>query len=355
MRSPAEQHLGSVACLGEALVLLPALPDEADTRSPATDAPVGPPVAGTLAGAEANVAAALAAMGVPASWIGRLGADWLGDLLYADLKRHGVDVSAVQRDPDRPTGSYAKLVERDEHGEPSTRVRYRRASSAASAMGPELLDEPHVDAVLSRATVIHTSGINPALSASCAQLMRALLHRAREWDAQICFDVNWREQLWPGGDPSTVVELAGLADTVLVGADEAIRVFGTDDPTSLRAMLPGPELLIVKDGARRAVAVARDGTVVEEPALSVEVVEPVGAGDAFAAGFLAGRVRGEETRRCLRRGHLSAAVVLTVTGDSAAADLAGVQHLLNATPAEWAAAIVTASGVTTRTPDGADR
>jgi 2-dehydro-3-deoxygluconokinase len=134
-----------------------------------------------------------------------------------------------------------------------------------------------------------------------------------------------------------------------------VRVFGTDDAATLRRMLPDPDLVVVKDGARRAVAIARDGTVVEEPALSVEVVDPVGAGDAFAAGFLAGVARGDETRRCLRRGHLSAAVVLTVTGDSAAADAGRVEHLLDATPAEWAAAVVTASGVTTRSAYGAVR
>ncbi len=75
---------------------------------------------------------------------------------------------------------------------------------------------------------------------------------------------------------------------------------------------------MIKDGDRRALAVDRDGEVVAEPALRVEVVEPVGAGDAFAAGLLTGVLRGEPVARCLRRGHLSAAAVLTVRADSAA-------------------------------------
>ena len=272
---------------------------------------------GTLAGAEANVAAGLAGMDVPVAWVGRLGADALGEFLYADLQRRGVDVRAVQFDPDRPTGYYAKQVVADETGEPRSHMLYRRAGSAASAMAPAFLDDPTVNDVLAGADLIHSSGITAALSESCAALMRTLLSRPRRFGATMSFDVNWREQLWPGGDPGLIVELSRLADIVLVGGDEALRVFGTDDPQSIRKVLPEPDWIIVKDGARRALALGRDDTVVEQPALTVEVVEPVGAGDAFAAGFLAGVVRGDDMSRCLRRGHLSAAAVLTVPGDSA--------------------------------------
>ena len=131
-----------------------------------------------------------------------------------------------------------------------------------------------------------------------------------------------------------------------MGGDEAQRVFGTDDPQRTRTLLPGPEWIIFKDGARRALAIGADGTVIDQPALQVDVVEPVGAGDAFAAGFLAGVVRGEDTRRCLRRGHLSAAAVLTVPGDSAPLPPgAVVESLLSCSPAAWAATKVTVDGV----------
>jgi 2-dehydro-3-deoxygluconokinase len=160
----------------------------------------------------------------------------------------------------------------------------------------------------------------------------------------LAFDVNWREQMWPDGDPAVVAALAGHADVVLVGADEAGRVFGTDDPAQLRALLPGPHLLVVKDGSRRALAIDRAGAVVARPALAVEVVEPVGAGDAFAAGLLTGLVRGEDIGRCLRRGHLGAAAVLTVPGDTAPPlDPA----LLDLGEAGWAAVRVSADAVRT--------
>jgi 2-dehydro-3-deoxygluconokinase len=193
--------------------------------------------------------------------------------------------------------------------------------------------------------VVHTSGITAALSESCAALMHTLLGRPRR--GLLSFDVNWREQMWPSGDPSLVVELAGSADTVLVGADEARRVFGTDEPAALRGLLPRPQLLVIKDGDRRALAVDRDGEVVAEPALRVEVVEPVGAGDAFAAGLLTGVLRGEPVARCLRRGHLSAAAVLTVRADSAAPPSGAFgAGMLDAPAASWARIEVGPDGFT---------
>ncbi|WP_244937451.1 hypothetical protein [Barrientosiimonas humi] len=77
---------------------------------------------------------------------------------------------------------------------------------------------------------MHCSGITPALSPQCAALMDALVGERRGVAGQVSFDVNWREKLWPSGDPSEVVRLAGLADLVLVGADEAERVLGESDP-----------------------------------------------------------------------------------------------------------------------------
>ena len=314
-----------VACLGEAMALV------ADVEAPVADAHA------RLAGAEANVAVGLAAAGVRSSLIGRLGSDPFGEFVVAALRSAQVETGAVEIDPQRPTGRYAKAVGVDDAGEPATRMTYRRAGSAASAMDPDFLRSPAVASRLAAARIVHVSGITAALSASCAALMRELLAGPRA--GLVAFDVNWREQMWPDGDPSEVVALAGAADVVLTGADEAERVFGTSDTGRLRELLPGPQLLVVKDGSRRALAIGRDGGVLATPALAVEVVEPVGAGDAFAAGLLTGLLRGEQLDRCLRRGHLGAAAVLTVPGDTAPPlDPA----LLDLDPDGWAALRITA-------------
>ncbi|MEJ8280387.1 sugar kinase [Pseudonocardia spirodelae] len=314
----------AVVCFGEALALMARVADVDDPAAPAS-----------AAGAEVNVALDLAAAGTGVAWVGRLGDDPHGDLVRRTLAGAGVDTAGIEADPVRPTGRYAKSP-----APGGTVMTYRRAGSAASATGPELLAAPAVRDRLATASWVHVGGITAAVSPSCAAVLAALLDRPRGY--RVAFDVNWREQMWPDGDPAAVAALAARADVVLVGADEARRVFGTDDPAALRAQLPGPELVVVKDGAARALAVHRDGSVTARAALSVDVVEPVGAGDAFAAGLLTGLVRGEDVGRCLRRGHLGAAAVLVVPGDSAA-PLPG--HLLDLDDDAWSALRVSAERV----------
>ncbi|WP_448493808.1 sugar kinase [Mycolicibacterium boenickei] len=318
---------GGVACLGEALVLAGA---QAELH---------------LAGAEANVAAGLVSWGVPASFIGRLGDDEYGTLIRSELTARGVDISAVEIDSTRPTGHYSKVTAPDDAGEPRTVSRYTRAGSAASAMTPQFLDADAVAAAFGRASAVHCSGITSALSPTCRAMMRRLLTERPGITGPVSFDVNWREQLWPDGDPAELVALANLADVVLVGADEAVRVMGTDDPIALRRILPDPETLVIKDGADQATAVDRFGDEIVVPALSVAVVEPVGAGDAFAAGYLSGVVLGEDPASCLRRGHIGAAATLTVASDSAPPppdEL--IHHLLICSDGEWAVTAVNAEG-----------
>lgn len=320
-----QTHTVRVACLGEPLVLV-----SVDAHP---------------AGAELNVAIGLAARGVPAALVGRLGDDEHGSLIRAELRRHGVDTSALETDPHRPTGHYSKVTGTDETGERTTTSRYARAGSAASAMGPQFLDRTEVSTVLGASAIVHCSGITAALSDTCRALMCRLLTERPGIPGLVSFDVNWREQLWPDADPAVVVELANRADLVLVGADEALRVAGTDDPVELRRVLPAPATIVVKDGARRAVAVDRDGDTTEMPALRVDVVEPVGAGDAFAAGYLSGLVRGEDTATCLRRGHIGAAATLTVATDWAPPPPDGLMHrLLTCSARDWSTTTVSASG-----------
>ncbi|GAA1094759.1 hypothetical protein GCM10009648_37500 [Tsukamurella spumae] len=95
----------------------------------------------------------------------------------------------------------------------------------------------------------------------------------------------------------------------------------------------------------RAIAVARDGSQVSVPALSVEVVEPVGAGDSFAAGFLHGLAHGEDMRTCLRRGHAGAAATLTVRADLAVLPPAAIAALLACDERDWAHAHIGPEGI----------
>ncbi|MGI5452804.1 sugar kinase [Streptomyces sp. CA-249302] len=291
---------GPVVCVGETMAALaPTPPDSLETAAE---------LRLSVAGAESNVAMYLADLGRPVSWLSALGDDALGRRVLTAVSAAGVDVGGVRTDPVRPTGLLVK-----DPGRERTRVHYYRSGSAASALGPELLDDERVRS----AALLHLSGITPALSPTCRDLMeRALSTPADERPYAIGFDVNHRPALWPDGTAAKVLrDLAGRADLVFVGLDEAQGLWGEHlQPADVRRLLAGPRVLVVKDGGRAAHAFV-GGSVCTVPALPVEVVEPVGAGDAFAAGFLAGLLRGESMPRALRLGHIAAASALWVTGD----------------------------------------
>lgn len=265
-----------------------------------------------IGGAESNVACVLASAGHTVRWVGRVGADGFGDHLVEEIASYGVDTSAVRRDPGRPTGIYFRTA--GDRATDAHEVAYYRAGSAASAMAVHNVD---LDAVRS-GRVLHLSGITPALSDGCLALLRELTS-PRPGRPLVSFDVNHREHLWHHQEPGEVLlDLARGADLVFVGEDEAEAVWGvTGGPGALRAAVPEPRALVVKQGARGATLFEGD-TVTFVPSLHIDVVAPVGAGDAFAAGFLSASLRALPARDRLRHGHLMAAAALTVPGDLAA-------------------------------------
>ncbi|MER5793747.1 sugar kinase [Streptomyces sp. NPDC001980] len=351
-----------VVALGESMVtFLPTRPGSlADV--PSFDRAIG--------GAESNVACALAAAGHAVRWVSRVGADGFGDHLMETVAAYGVDVSSVGRDPARPTGVYFRTA--GDRATDAHEVAYYRAGSAASAMSAATVDLAAVRA----GRILHLSGITAALSEGCRGLLRELTAPAGERPL-VSFDVNYRAGLWGSGDGSQILlELARRADLVFVGEDEAEEAWGvTGGPSAVRELLPEPEVLVVKQGGAGATAfvsaAARWGLVAPtrrqpqienspapltgrcpaashrsgtpqarasetpppaptpgtfepaptpgtfEPAPAVDVVATVGAGDAFAAGFLSGILRGLPVRQTLRLGHLFAAAALTTPADLA--------------------------------------
>jgi len=301
--SPAQ-----VVCVGEAMAVL----------TPAHGGPVrdAPALASSVGGSELNVALSLARLGVPTAWLSRLGADGFGDRVLDAARAHGVEVGAVERDAHRPTGLYVKETGTAPDGSPSSRMHYYRAGSAASAMSAAWLAGPEVARQVEGAEVVHVSGITAALSASAAEAVGALAAQvARTPGTRLTVDLNFRPALWRGRSTEALRTLLAGADEVLLGADEALEALGTDDPRRLAALLPGARRVVVKE-ADHGVTVVEDGEVLARvPGLRAHVVEPVGAGDAFAAGYLAGTCRGLDVVRSVRVGHLCAALVLGTRDD----------------------------------------
>ena len=293
-----------VLCVGETMAVV--TPARSESLSEADDCLLG------FGGAESNVAAHLAEFGYRTGWASRVGEDPFGQRILGGLAARGVDVSFVTRDGICPTGVYFKEPDLG-HG---ARTLYYRAGSAASRMAPADSDAWSLE----QTGWVHTSGINAALSASCSALAEHLLVHAQAKGYKVSFDVNYRPALW-GIDVAgpRLLELAGMSTIVLVGLDEAETLWGCTTAEEVAALLPYPRHLVVKDSATEAVEFVREENREERahrmPAHRVHVVEPVGAGDAFAAGYLAGLLRGDKPVDRLALGHSFAAWTLGTRAD----------------------------------------
>lgn len=268
-----------------------------------------------LGGAELNVALTLARLGVPVAYVARVGRDGFGDHVLDVAREHGVDVSACAVDDQRPTGLYLKDPTTAPDGSRRSEMRYYRAGSAASAMSPAFLGSPPVQRVLASASGVHVTGITPGLSQEAADLCAALADQAHADGIALSVDLNYRESLWRGKSLDPLLRLLRAADEVLLGADEAHAVLGTDDPDELLAALPRARRILLKREEHGVTVVSRDGAAAHVPAQVVDVVEPVGAGDAFAAGYLALSHRAASAVDAVAFGHRCAAATLTVRGD----------------------------------------
>jgi 2-dehydro-3-deoxygluconokinase len=266
-----------------------------------------------LGGAESNVAIGLARLDHDAGWNSALGDDPHGEYVEAFVRGEGVDVSTVRTDPDRPTGLMFK--ERQELGE--TSVYYYRHGSAASAMTPEDLPPAYV----ADAEYLHLTGITPALSASCRETVERAIELAVENDVTVSFDPNVRRKLWDSEEEmrSVLLDLIGKSDVAYPGTDEGDLLFDTADPAAIadECFALGAEAVVVTRGADGACVAKTDGTVAEAvpPYETERVVDPVGAGDGFVAGFLSGRLDGLDLVASTERACAVGAFATTVSGD----------------------------------------
>lgn len=290
--------VGGMFCYGEAMVLVaPLIPGPLSERPPCSLSP---------AGAEFNVAAHLAGLGCEVQWVSALGKDPLADIILDEADRRGVGTSYVTVDPGHPTGIYLKSSEAD-----GTRMLYYRKGSAAAAfeLSEGMLDVP------ASPSIVHTTGITPALSPVARNNIEELLEGKVFKGCKVSFDVNYRPALW--GDvsaPDVLLSVAQRSDIVFVGRDEAETVWGTSTADEIRRLIDQPRHLVVKDGAEKAIEFD-GGAAVECSAPSVDVLEPVGAGDAFAAGWLAGYQGRLPSMSRLRLGHFMASQALQHHGD----------------------------------------
>lgn len=262
-----------------------------------------------VGGAESNVCIGAARLGHRARWVSSLGADGQGDLVERAIRGEGVEVHA-HRDPTRPTGLMVKECRTPRH----TRVTYYRAGSAASALTSG--DVP--DELLAATRLVHVSGITAGLSPDSTAHVAEVLDRARGAGAQVSFDLNYRAALWPAEHAAAAYrDLLGFADVVFGGLGELRlldpHIDGIDAAWEL-VSASGVRQLVALDGARGAQARTVDDKAATG-VYDVPVVDTVGAGDAFVAGYLTAHLEGLELADRLDRGARVAAFVCMTHGD----------------------------------------
>jgi 2-dehydro-3-deoxygluconokinase len=262
-----------------------------------------------IGGAEGNVAMGAARLGARTRWTGRVGRDAIGKLVERRLRADGVDVRAIRDD------AFTGMMVRHQRTAGAVHVDYHRSGSAGSRLGPE----DGVAAGIAADDVLHLTGITPALSASARAACFAAVEEAQAVGAAVSFDVNHRSKLWPldvARGPLT--DLAVRSDVLFAGVEEAGLLLDStqaDAPALARRLAGlGPREVIVKDGARGCAAVI-DGEELVLPAVPVAAIDPVGAGDAFVAGYLAERLAAEGPSVRLRTAVAMGAYAVTVPGD----------------------------------------
>lgn len=262
-----------------------------------------------VAGAEANVAAALAQLGVATRWVSRLPDNVLGRRVERQLAGLGVLVDAIEWSADGRIGLFFS-----DTGVPPrpTTVTYDRAGSAFSRM----TSVPA--AALAATRRLHLTGITPALGIDAA-LDEALAHAG---GAELSVDVNYRSMLWsPDEARAGVAPLLARASTVICAEADARTVFGCDgDPHEVldelsESFAPDAREVVITRGEDGCIGRDGGGAHHEQPAVAATVVDRFGMGDAFVAGLLWGLLRDGDLPSAMRAGATLAALKATVAGD----------------------------------------
>ena len=280
------------------------------------------------AGAEANMAVALSQLGRSCAWAGALPRNPMGRLVAGRLRAAAVNLDGVVWSDVGRIGAY--FVELAVAPRPVQGI-YDRADSCAANLTADRVDWDH----LLSSRILHLTGITPALSESCRHLISEAVEQARVRGVPVCFDVNYREGLWSAEEAKeTLTPLIQNAEILICGQEDAARVFGLqgDAGEVVRnlARLSGAKHVVLSREAEGALA--WDGrSLFPQAALPVQIVDPIGAGDAMAAGILYGWLGGN-LEQGLRIGAVLAALALTQKGDMITTTPAEINSLLEDKP-----------------------
>lgn len=285
----------------------------------------------TAAGGEGNALAGLSALGRRCGLVTALPENPLGRLVSRQLRSVGVDVKAVAWKAHGRVATYYV-----ESGRPprATRVIYDRRGSCASELEAADVDWGY----LTSTRLLVLSGITPALSDSCSEVVAEARRQAQAQAIPIAFDVNYRQALWPAERARACLSpLLREAEIVFCSARDARAVFGLSGSAGELARRLGERIdaraVVVSRGADGAVLWRSAAPPLELAAPRIETVDRLGSGDALAAGVIDGWLDGD-LEAGLTRGITLASLARTQHGDMLITNRAELDELVGVPPCE---------------------
>ena len=264
----------------------------------------------TIGGAESNVCIALSRLGHQTGWISSLGDDEFGLYIRNYIRGEGVDTSAVTFDKKHPTAVFFK--EMNPGQDPA--IYYYRGNSAASKMSAKNLNKEYI----SQAKFVHLTGITPALSMTCREMIDQMIELAHQNNQTITFDPNIRLKLWEKEEAREVLlDIAHRCHIVMPGIEEGKLLTGESNPEKIAiSLLTGEtKVVVVKLGEQGAYYATKEVSAYITGEKVSQVIDTVGAGEGFAAGFLSGLIRGWDYEKSIQLGNKIGAHAITTTGD----------------------------------------
>ncbi|HEV2419815.1 MAG TPA: sugar kinase [Terriglobia bacterium] len=333
--------MADVVTFGEAMIRLSTPHFQRIEQTTSLDVQIG--------GGELNVAVGVSRLGLSSSWVSRLPESSLGRLLANRARQAGVEMSNVIWTREGRVGLY--FVEFGASPRPSS-VLYDRANSAISLIQP---GEVNWEAVFAGCRWFHTSGITPALSDSAAAVTREALVAARKARAMVSYDLNYRGKLWSTAKARSVQEPLMEHVDVLITTEEDTRVvFGIESSSrgeerdfqkvSVSAYKEVAQRLqekfkfkavaitlrenpLVWRNTWTAIAYA-DGKFYDDVKYDLEIVDRIGGGDSFSAGFIYGYLTHQDYAAAVRYGNAFSALKHSTPGDFNWTTLSEVEQLL---------------------------
>ncbi|WP_078544331.1 sugar kinase [Litchfieldia alkalitelluris] len=264
-----------------------------------------------VGGAELNFAIGCARLGLQTGWISRLGNDEFGRYIQHFVRGEGIDTSEVKLVDGYPTSINFREVLEDGTG----RTFYYRNNSPTLTLTPESL----TDSYFQDAKLLHITGVFPAIDKKNMDIILKGIDLAKKHGLRISFDPNIRLKLWSKEEAKeALLKFLPFVDILLTGVDEAELLLGTSDEKTIieKSVNLGISYVAIKRGGEGSIGYHNGRIIEAPPVVAKKVVDTVGAGDGFDAGFVYGVLQNWTLERSLHFANTIGSMVVSVSGDN---------------------------------------